>query len=235
MIRMSLVACAFSLTGCGDTISRSVSPFVDADIKDSVAQQIMGEGAISVYPFAFQSISAPGIYAVRANERTGRHSYIEICARDMQNDAIRTMEQAPRTDNRTYSDTLGASRVSVSTPFIAANTRYTLHSIDGFEAYTVKSNGSVDAADWILSNVGQNCTDLLPENSPYFVATGVAISSSINVESGGGIQIEPFDIGLLDVELDVSESGQRIVNSERVFAIAGKLFRDGTSTSHGAF
>ena len=230
-----LLISATILGGCGPQ-SETIPDITTKPVVASVAQQTMGEGAISIYPFAYQKISAPGIYAVRANEQTGRHSYIEICSKDMEIAAISGMRKEQRTSNRTFSDILKGQSVSVATPFIAAKTRYTLHSVDGFKAESVRSGGSSDAAEWILENVGEKCrTTVLTRNDPYFVVTAVASSMSINVERGGGVEVTPFNIGIANVDIELSDQGSRVIQTERVFAISGKLYRNGKVTSHGAF
>lgn len=232
---IALLILPAALTACGGQEIEN-DPAITKAVVASVAQQTLGEAAISVNPFAFQKINVPGIYAVRANEATGRHTYIEICSKDMAVSAIADMEREERTSNRTFTDFLDGRNVEVSTPFVLAKTKYTLQSVDGFEAVSVRSGGSTDAAEWILENVEDTCkNEVLERNLPYFVAVGVAKSKSINVVKGGGIDVVPLTVGIATVDIELSDKGSRVVNTERVFAISGKLYKASGVTSHGSF
>ncbi|MEM9715591.1 MAG: hypothetical protein AAF826_03640 [Pseudomonadota bacterium] len=244
MIRSTVLiaSCIVAISGCSNSTTSSanfVENNVEAAITDSVAQKVLGIGAISIYPFAANNLNTPGIYAIDDKQFPGRDSYFKICNFDMGLDPIKNMNIVETNRERRVEDSLSAERISVALPFVTLKTQYTMQSIEGYKTKTVESGGSLDAADWIIENTGPNCKKIIDRkitnSEPFFVVTAVASSNLIEVVKGGGVDIAPFNIGVANIEVVVSDTGTRAVNEERVFAIAGKLYRDGKVTNHGRF
>ena len=214
---LKVVSILALLAGCD---SKQEEGLPKQQIAVSVAQQALGSGAISIDPFLGQNIRTPGIYRFVLPGEVK-----QICEFDTTlQSAISEMRSEEKASTEILEDRLANGELAVTIPFVEWSIPYKKIKVSGYKTRRVYSGDSGSSEEWIIKNVGENCSDILDRNRPYVVVTAVSIAENVETISGGGLSINSFVAGPASISASLADTvPQR--RRGRVFAIDGQVVR----------